>query len=109
MSGKKWLLLLVLADFAAFTLYVVFKTDVWAGFVGLSGNFVGLQVSVDLVLAMGLIIIWMVGDARKRGINPIPWAVAACCLGSLVPLTYLLFRPEAKKAPASSTVPVMEV
>lgn len=109
MSGKKWLLLLVLADFAAFTAYVIFKGDVWAGLVGLTENLVALQASIDLVIAMVLIIIWMVADARKRGINPLPWALAACCMGSLVPLAYLLFRPEAKKAPAASAVPALEV
>ena len=43
---------------------------------------------------IGLLVHWMVGDARRRGLNPWPWVVATLLGGSLVLLVYLVRRTE---------------
>lgn len=50
------------------------------------------QVFADLVIALGLVMVWMYQDARHQGRNPWPWIVATCLTGSFGPLIYLLTR-----------------
>lgn len=52
------------------------------------------QVFADLVIALGLIMIWMYRDARRLGRSPWPWIVATAALGSFGPLFYLLTRKD---------------
>lgn len=49
----------------------------------------GLQVWIDLVIAMVLFLIWMFPDAKKHGRNPWPWVVITLTIGSFGPLIYL--------------------
>lgn len=50
------------------------------------------QVFFDLVILAGLGCIWMVGDARARGVGPWPFVVATAFLGSFGVLFYLVWR-----------------
>jgi hypothetical protein len=50
----------------------------------------GLQVLVDLVIALALVMIRMVADARRTGRNPWPRVVITLAAGSFGPLLYLL-------------------
>ena len=52
----------------------------------------GAQVFMDLCIALLIATGWLIGDARKRGLNPWPWVVATPFLGSIAPLTYVLYR-----------------
>jgi Terpene cyclase DEP1 len=52
----------------------------------------GMQVLVDLVIALTLVMIWMWRDAKATGRNVWPWFVATLALGSFGPLIYLLTR-----------------
>ena len=66
------------------------------GFAGMKTPFSAslwtLQYFMDLVIALGLFMIWMWSDCRSRGKNPILWIVATFMAGSLIPLAYLLVR-----------------
>lgn len=52
----------------------------------------GVQVLVDLGIALVLVMAWMWHDARATGRNVWPWIVATLALGSFGPLVYLLTR-----------------
>ena len=53
----------------------------------------GWQVLFDLVIAIGLICLWMIGDARCSGRMVWPYLVLAVSAGSFGPLLYLLLTP----------------
>jgi len=97
MNVKKLLLWMVLVDFALYSTWVLWDVGylgIWAaGFQSAAS----LQILLDLVICAGLFCVWMVADARQRGVNPWPWVVATLALGSLVPLTYLLVREYASQ------------
>ena len=96
MNLKKLALFVILADFVAYTVWVVASgggvAEVIAAF---STNPWQLQVALDLALALSLVCVWMWNDARSLGANPLPWVLATCFVGSIAPLAYLLLRPEA--------------
>lgn len=50
------------------------------------------QVLADLVILALLSCVWMVSDARTRGLNPWPFVVLTLAAGSFGPLFYLLRR-----------------
>jgi hypothetical protein len=50
------------------------------------------QILVDLVIMGLLACIWMVTDARERGLNPWPYVVLTLVGGSFGPLVYLVAR-----------------
>ncbi len=52
----------------------------------------GAQVFVDLVILAVLACVWMVADARTRGISPWPFVVATLLTGSFGVLFYLVLR-----------------
>jgi hypothetical protein len=102
MSGKKILLLLVLADFVALAVWGVSRVGFVGLFTGAIASPAGIVGTVDLVIALGLIAVWMVRDARAQGVSPVPYLVLTVALGSVGPLLYLLRRPET--APADARV-----
>jgi hypothetical protein len=83
---------LVLADFTAFTAYVVYQYG-YAGLLQLAlANAATIQVSLDLVIALSLVTLWMWRDARERGVSVVPYLVLTLTLGSIGPLVYLFRR-----------------
>lgn len=92
------LLFLVFAAFGAFSTYVLYDV----GYVGIfrdafesSGS---IQVLCDLTISLGLVCIWMVGDARKHGRKAWPFVLTTLFLGSFGPLLYLMLRPHLQGA-----------
>lgn len=99
MNWRIILLLVVLADFAALSAYALVQVGYIGLFqVGLS-SWAGIQVLIDLVIACGLICLWMIADGRRRGLNPWPFVAITLAAGSFGPLLYLL-RRELVGAPA---------
>ncbi len=50
------------------------------------------QVFADLVIALMLVCIWMVNDARVRGMSAWPFIAITLVMGSFGPLLYLVVR-----------------
>jgi hypothetical protein len=94
MKIVKLVLFFVFVDFVVFTAWVTANGgsigEIWAA-IGANPWF--MQVSIDLVIALSMVCVWMWNDARSRGRNAVPWIVATVFTGSIAPLAYLLFRP----------------
>jgi hypothetical protein len=86
------LLVLVFLAFAALTALAVVEHGVIGIFTFQFQTSAGWQVLVDLVIALALVLVWLVQDARAQGRNPWPWVAATLALGSFGPLVYLLTR-----------------
>jgi Terpene cyclase DEP1 len=50
------------------------------------------QVFADLVIALSLVMMWLVRDARASGRSAWPWIAVTLVAGSFGPLLYLLTR-----------------
>jgi hypothetical protein len=88
---KKILLLaLSIAAFGALSAKALADVGYLGLFLPLFQSTGGLQVLVDLVIALALAIVWMVADARRSGRNPWPWVLLTLAAGSFGPLGYLL-------------------
>ncbi|MEM9462554.1 MAG: DUF2834 domain-containing protein [Myxococcota bacterium] len=55
-------------------------------------NPANIVTALDLLLALSVCVVWTWADARRRGINPLPYAVLTYMLGSIGPLLYLFHR-----------------
>jgi len=97
----------VIAVFAAFSIYtaIVVVDHGYTGFVelALTGGW-GAQVFIDLCIALTLFMLWMVPDARGRGIPAWPYVVAILTTGSVGALAYLVHRT-AKEATRAAVAP----
>jgi len=80
----------VLLAFADLNAYVVWQY----GFVGflqlVMANAATIAAFVDLTIALLLVTVWMWRDARRRGINLLPYMALTAVLGSIGPLLYLV-------------------
>jgi hypothetical protein len=92
MNRNALILAVVLLDFVALSVWALAAV----GYVGLFQfqltSPAGIQVLVDLVIALTLVMVWMYQDARARGASFLPFAVLTLTLGSIGPLLYLLVR-----------------
>ena len=97
----------VLALFLAFTIYtaLVVLDHGYTGFIdlALAGGW-GAQVFIDLCIALLLFMIWMVPDARERGIPFFPYVLAILTTGSVGALAYLVHRTVKESSAAPQPV-----
>ena len=84
------LLLLVSAAFGALSLVAIAEHGYIGIFTNLFQNSAGWQALADLGIACGLIMIWMVSDARAMGRTAWPYLILTLAAGSVGPLLYLL-------------------
>ena len=92
MNAKQIGIGVVLADFLALNAYVVYQYG-YVGFLELvTANAATTAVLVDLVIALSLVTVWMVRDARERGVSSIAYVILTLTLGSVGPLLYLFRR-----------------
>lgn len=92
MNIRVVILLLVLIAFVGFSSWVMLDIGyigIWAaGFQSLGA----MQILFDLVISCLVFSWWMLGDARARNVNPVPWLLAIVATGSIAILVYLLVR-----------------
>ena len=88
--------LVVFGVFSSWVMLQVGYMGIWTGALDNPGS---QQVLADLVVACGLICIWMVVDAKERGGNAWPFVAVTLVAGSFGPLFYLLMRPALQKSP----------
>ena len=102
MKLRLFSLIAVFAVFTAYTAVIVIDQG-YTGFMTLAmeGGWGG-QIFIDLCIALLLFVIWMVPDARDRGIPAIPYVLAIFGTGSIGALAYLIHRT-LKEGSATST------
>lgn len=93
---QRTLLIVVLAAFSVFSALALWQHGYWGLFEPLLQTLGGVQVLLDLMLALSLFVVWMWRDAQASGRNPWPWLVLTLAAGSIGPLLYLV---TASKAP----------
>jgi hypothetical protein len=98
MNGKKILLAVVLADFVALSAWGIAQVGYVGLFTTAFASPTGIVISTDLLISLGLVMTWMLRDARAHGISPAPYLVLTLLLGSVGPLLYLLRRPDTSTA-----------
>lgn len=83
---------LVLIDFTALSIWALSEV----GYIGLFqyalASPAGIQILVDLCLALALFSGWMIADARRRGASVGVYLLLTLVLGSVGPLSYLVVR-----------------
>jgi hypothetical protein len=92
MNWKTIGLAVLLADFTALTAWVVWEHGVLGLYALVFANTATTLLAVDLVIALSLIGVWLVGDARERGVNAVPFLLLTAFAGSVGPLLYLVLR-----------------
>ncbi|MCG8337674.1 MAG: DUF2834 domain-containing protein [Proteobacteria bacterium] len=87
---KRALLVVTLIAFSALTAVALWHHGVWGIIEPLFRTFGAAQVFADLVIALGLFLVWMWRDATSNGRNPWPWLLLTLASGSFGPLIYLI-------------------
>ena len=95
---QRSLLIVTLAGFSVLSGLALWHHGYWGLIAPHLRTFGGAQVLVDLVIALGLVMVWMWGNARATGRNPWPWMVLTLVAGSFGPLFYLLSRRDSEGA-----------
>jgi hypothetical protein len=84
----KKLAIALLLVFAAYSTWVVWDQG-YTGFLSLAWREPwGMQMLLDLTLALVMVLRGLVPHARKRNVTPWPWILATIVLGSVGPLAY---------------------
>ncbi len=92
MSGKVFVLVAVTAAFGVLTAIALADVGPWGIVEPHFKSWGAAQVFWDLVIIAVLAVIWMVRDARARGVNPWPFVLLTLIAGSFGPLLYLIVR-----------------
>ena len=98
MTRNAWLLIIVIAAFGALSDVALYEHGYFGIFAYHLPSSAGLQVLSDLVIACSLIMVWMIGDARRNGRKALPYLLLTLVAGSFGPLLYLLLG-EFRRAP----------
>ena len=97
MWNRRVIAIALLIPFSILSLYAVYAV----GYVGILDYHrhspAGWQVFADLVVALVLVFVWLVPDARKNGRNPWPWLAITLFVGSFGPLLYLALAPRTEQ------------
>jgi len=86
------LLSLVLIGFVAFEIEAIAAFGYVGVFEAMASNAATRLGFVDLVIALGLVLLWIRQDAGERALPFWPYAALTLALGSVGPLAYLVHR-----------------
>lgn len=87
---QRTLLIVVLAVFSVVTALALWQHGYWGVLEPHFKSWGAAQVFLDLVIALGLFMLWMWRDARQSGRAFWPWAALTLVAGAFGPLIYLL-------------------
>ena len=108
MDAKRLGLGAVLVGFAGLTTYSVVTQGYVGFFEALMANAATVTASVDLVIALTLVMVWMGRDAKAHDIPALPYVLLTLTLGSIGPLAYLIHRAgrEHNSVPSPARAPL---
>ncbi|MCY7307865.1 MAG: DUF2834 domain-containing protein [Rhodoferax sp.] len=89
---QRFILVVVLVLFFALTAVALWQYGYWGILEPHLRSFGAAQVLADLVIALGIVLVWMWTDARKPGRVFWPWLLWTLAAGAFGPLLYLLLR-----------------
>ena len=89
---RKVMLAVAFVSLAVVTALAVAEVGVMGIFSAAVQSWASGQIFLDLVIALGLVLVWLWRDALARGKNPWPWLLATLVVGSFAPLLYLWLR-----------------
>jgi hypothetical protein len=92
MNLKQIVLGIELAGFSALTAYAIWQHGYFGVFEVALSSWATSLLLVDLVIALGLALVWMMSDSRERGLAFLPYALLTLLFGSVGPLLYLIRR-----------------
>ena len=93
MNQKSLALVGVLVLFSGLTVWAIGAHGGYVGFFEAAASTpAGIQLLVDVVIALTLALLWMHGDARERGLPFAPYLALTLVLGSIGLLSYLIHR-----------------
>ncbi|MGB5813476.1 MAG: hypothetical protein WBG86_23270 [Polyangiales bacterium] len=92
MKFQNFFLIAIFVAFTGYTGMVILEHGL-TGFIDIAeaGGW-ATQVFIDLCVALTAFIVWMLGDAKARGIAAWPYALAILTTGSVGALAYLVHR-----------------
>ena len=99
---RRAILLAILVPFLGLTGVALWQHGYVGIFLQHSTSSAGLQVIVDLVIALSLFLVWMWNDAKAAGRNPLPWLLLVLGTGSIGALVYLIVYKSGKVAARSN-------
>ena len=87
-----WALLVDFVGFTAFTGYILLEYGLTGWIPVAFANPVSTLVTVDLFIALSMVLGWVYADAKARGVSPWPYIALTLGTGSVGTLLYLLVR-----------------
>ena len=92
MTLRQGLIAAVLLSFTAFSALTVHEVGYFGVWQASLASKATLQILLDLCIACGLAGLWLIDDARKRGVAAWPWLLALLASGSIGLMAYLFMR-----------------
>ncbi|NJN97377.1 MAG: DUF2834 domain-containing protein [Anaerolineales bacterium] len=94
---RRIVLIITLIAFLALTVITVWQHGYLGIFEHEFQSLAGIQVLVDLIIALSIFLVWMWNDAKSAGRNPLPWLLLTLATGSIGALIYLLVYKSARE------------
>lgn len=84
LGGQAWIVAATLgAAFAGWSVFSIATGGPFGFWAEHTRNVWGVQIWFDLLLAAGCALVFMVPEARRLGMTPLPWVVFVLCSGAI--------------------------